>query len=128
MVNSVPSSGFSMNEDARINYIELPADDFDRIKAFYRDVFGWTFQDFGENYLAFNDGRMDGGFYRSPRQSDYAQGAALVILYAEDLESMRDRITAAGGQLCRPIFSFPGGRRFHFRDPSHNELAVWSDR
>ncbi len=117
-----------MNEDKRINYIELPAESIDKVKAFYGEVFGWTFQDYGEDYCAFNDGRMDGGFYRSPLRSNSDQGAALVVLYAKDLEATMDRITAAGGKIARPIFSFPGGRRFHFHDPNRNELAVWSDK
>lgn len=71
---------------------------------------------------------MDGGFYHSPLRSESSQGAALVVLYAEDLEATLERITAAGGELCKPIFSFPGGRRFHSLDPNRNELAVWSDR
>ena len=49
-----------------------------------------------------------------------------MILYATDLEAMDARVRAAGGTITRPIFSFPSGRRFHFRDPSGNELAVWS--
>lgn len=112
----------------RINYIELPAEDFAGIRAFYGDVFGWTFQDYGDNYCAFNDGALDGGFYRAALHSDSSRGAALVVLYAADLELMLERIIAAGGELWKPIFSFPGGRRFHFLDPSRNELAVWSDR
>lgn len=117
-----------MQEDSRINYIELPAEDFAKARAFYGDVFGWTFVDYGENYCAFNDGTTDGGFYRSPLNSDYNRGAALVVLYAKDLEATLERITAGGGEICKPIFSFPGGRRFHFLDPNRNELAVWSDR
>ncbi len=117
-----------MKEDSRINYVELPAEDFTKAKAFYGDVFGWTFEDYGDCYCAFSDGSMDGGFYRSPLRSDSSQGAALVVLYAEDLEATLGRITSAGGELCKPIFSFPGGRRFHFLDPNRNELAVWSDR
>ena len=91
-------------------------------------MFGWTFEDYGDCYCAFSDGSMDGGFYRSPLRSDSSQGAALVVLYAEDLEATLGRLTGAGGDLCKPIFSFPGGRRFHFLDPNRNELAVWSDR
>ena len=117
-----------MKEDCRINYVELPAEDFTKTKAFYGDVFGWTFHDYGDRYCAFSDGSMDGGFYRSPLRSDSSRGAALVVLYAENLEATQERITAAGGELRRPIFPFPGGRRFHFLDPSGNELAVWSDR
>ena len=116
-----------MLEDSRINYIELPAADIGNTKSFYGSVFGWTFEDYGEDYCAFNDGRLDGGFYRSSLKSDSSKGAALVILYATDLEATLERIVAAGAQICRPVFSFPGGRRFHFLDPSGNELAVWSD-
>lgn len=117
-----------MSEKTCINYIELPAESIAKIKAFYGEAFDWTFQDYGEDYCAFNDGRMDGGFYRSPLRSDSDQGAALVVLYAEDLEASLEKVTAAGGEIARPIFSFPGGRRFHFRDPNRNELAVWSDK
>lgn len=118
-----------MLEDKRINYIELPSKDFSSTKAFYGKVFGWTFQDYGENYCAFNDGRLDGGFYRSSLRSDSTkEGAALVVLYADDLEATLKRITDADAEIWMEIFSFPGGRRFHFLDPSGNELAVWSDQ
>ncbi len=117
-----------MKQDSRISYVELCAEEFSKVKAFYGDVFGWTFQDYGDCFCAFKDGSMDGGFYRSPLHSDSGQCAALVVLYAKDLEATQERITAAGGELCKPIFSFPGGRRFHFLDPNRNELAVWSDR
>ncbi|MDE0662887.1 MAG: VOC family protein [Candidatus Dadabacteria bacterium] len=114
-----------MKEDSRINYVELPAEDFTKAKAFYGDVFGWTFQDYGDCYCAFNDGSMDGGFYRSPLQSDSSQGATLVVLYAEDLEATLERITAAGGELCKPMFSFPGGRRFHFLARISHRIGIW---
>lgn len=117
-----------MPEDRRIDYIEFPSGDFERTKGFYQSVFGWTFEDYGENYTAFKDGRLDGGFYRSPLKSDPSLGAVLVVLYADDLEGTMERVTDAGGQISTQIFSFPGGRRFHFLDPSGNELAVWSDQ
>jgi len=116
-----------MLEDSRINYIELPAVDFVSTKLFYQKVFGWAFQDYGSDYCAFNDGRLDGGFYRSPLKSDSTSGAALIVLYADDLETTMDRVISAGAKICKPIFSFPGGRRFHFLDPNGNELAIWSD-
>ena len=117
-----------MNEDAKINYIELPAEDIAKVKDFYVSAFGWSFVDYGEDYCAFNDGNMDGGFYRSPLRSDSANGAALVVLYADNLEATMKQVVDAGGDLLKPIFPFPGGRRFHFLDPNRNELAVWSDR
>lgn len=117
-----------MNQNAKISYIELPAQDIDKVQKFYGAVFGWTFEDYGPDYCAFNDGNMDGGFYRSPLASDSNNGAVLVILYADDLEGTIDRVAAHGGEIKKPIFAFPGGRRFHFLDPNKNELAVWSDQ
>jgi len=110
----------------KINYIELPASDLDKTKLFYGDIFGWTFEDYGPDYCAFNDGENDGGFYRSPLASNSDTGAALVVLHTDDLEAALDKVTENGGTIHKPIFSFPGGRRFHFKDPSQNELAIWS--
>lgn len=116
-----------MPSDRTINYIELPAVDLDAVKAFYSNAFDWAFTDHGPDYTAFNDGHTDGGFYRAPLSSSAAKGAALVVLYAADLEATLDTVTACGGRIVKQIFAFPGGRRFHFADPAGNELAVWSD-
>ena len=112
----------------KINYIELPASDIEKAKEFYGNTFGWTFEDYGPDYCAFNDGSNDGGFYHSPMHSDSGSGAALVVLFAEDLEVVLTQVTENGGTILKSIFSFPGGRRFHFQDPNQNELAVWSDK
>jgi len=117
-----------MTDETQMNYVEFPSSDFEAAKAFYSALFNWSFTAFGEDYLAFNDGRMDGGFYKSEKKAAAADGAALVIFYAKDLEGMQARILSAGGAVCVPIFSFPGGRRFHFHDPHGNELAVWTDQ
>ncbi len=117
-----------MPSNLQIDYIELPASDFDAVQSFYSTVFSWTFEDYGPEYRAFSDGRLDGGFYRAPLRSDADKGAALVIFYAENLESVQTAIESAGGKIVKPIFDFPGGRRFQFTDPAGNELAVWSDR
>ena len=116
-----------MSSNIKINYIEFPAFDLEQVKTFYSDTFGWTFQDFGPEYCAFNDGDMDGGFYTSRLSSKTSNGAVLIVLYSENLESMHDLVIKHGGVIVKEIFSFPGGRRFHFEDPSGNELAVWSD-
>ena len=116
-----------MHADQTIDYIELPARDLERVKVFYAGVFGWSFEDYGPDYCAFNDSRLDGGFYRAELRSSTANGAALVVLYAADLEGTRQRVIDSGGEIVRDIFSFPGGRRFHFADPNGNELAVWSE-
>lgn len=113
-----------MREDGKIDYVELPGADLAATQSFYRQAFGWTFVDYGPSYAAFSQG-LDGGFQAEAAE---AGGAPLVILYARDLEAMLARVEAAGAAVVRPIFSFPGGRRFHFRDPAGNELAVWSER
>lgn len=117
-----------MPGDQKINYLELPARDLDQVQRFYEAAFGWTFVDYGPEYRAFNDGFIDGGFRKVDAASSTANGAALIVLYAEDLERTRDTVLASGGTIVTDIFAFPGGRRFHFADPNGNELAVWSDR
>ena len=117
-----------MPTDKKINYLELPMTDFDAAEAFYSKAFGWTFVDYGPDYRSFSDGTMDGGFFRSELKSQTAGGAALIVIFAEDLEAVRDGVVAAGGTIHKAIFSFPGGRRFHFQDTHGNELAVWSDK
>ena len=117
-----------MQEDRKIDYVEFYAADFDAVEAFYAGSFGWTFTDYGPEYRAFNDGKLDGGFRAGERRSTTETGGALVILYAHDLEATRDTVLEHGGRLTEDIFSFPGGRRFQFLDPHGNELAVWSDR
>lgn len=117
-----------MPSDQKIDYIEFPAGDFDAVQSFYEKAFGWTFTDYGPEYRAFADGKIDGGFYKSDKQSTTDNGSALVILYATDLENTRDTVVASGGKIVKDIFSFPGGRRFQFTDPNGNELAVWSDK
>ena len=117
-----------MPADRKIDYIELPARDLQLAKAFYGSVFGWQFVDYGPEYCAFNDGRLDGGFYQANLNATTANGSVLVVLYADDLEATLARVREGGGCIVKDIFSFPGGRRFQFADPNGNELAVWSDR
>ena len=112
-----------MRTDGRIDYVELPGTDLPATKGFYIRAFGWEFTDYGPNYAAFDEG-LDGGFNA---HDDDRTAAPLVILYADDLPAMAARVEAAGGVITRPIYDFPGGQRFHFRDPSGNELAVWTE-
>lgn len=114
-----------MDRDRRIDYIELPVRDIAACKAFYGEAFGWTFQDWGDTYTSFHDGRLDGGFRLEP---EVALGGPLVVLYAADLEALQQKVSDAGGRIVKEIFSFPGGRRFHFTDPTGHELAIWSDK
>lgn len=112
-----------MQVDGKLIYLELPGGEMAATQRFYTDVFGWRFTDFGPTYAAFTEG-LDGGF-----QSDTAQATAapLPVIWAKDLEAMLARVRAAGAEVTVPIFPFPGGRRFHFRDPAGNELAAMTD-
>src|ERR1700761_8348859 len=112
-----------MPDPVRIDYVEFPGGDLIATKRFYAAAFGWSFTDYGPSYAAFDEG-IDGGF-----NADAADQTAkpLVILYADDLGAMEAQVRAAGGAITRPPYDFPGGRRFHFRDPSGNELAAWSE-
>ena len=116
-----------MNLHEKINYVELPAKDLAATKAFFEFVFGWAFVDYGPEYTAFSDQGLDGGFFKSELASSPQNGAALVIFYSNQLEATLAKVEKAGGTIVRPIFSFPGGRRFHFTEPSGNEFAVWSE-
>ena len=111
----------------KINYIEIPASNLEGTKQFFTDAFGWTFQDYGPDYAAIVDAGLDGGFFRSELQARTETGSALVVLHSADLEASVEKVRQAGGEIVQQIFSFPGGRRFHFTDPSGNEYAVWSD-
>lgn len=119
-----------MNESVheKINYVELPAQDIEAVKQFYAQAFGWTFQDYGPDYCSVTNAGLDAGFYRADQHSDTATGAALIVLYSQTLEASQAKVLAAGGKVVKEIFSFPGGRRFHFTDPNGNELAIWSDQ
>jgi len=114
--------------DKKIDYIELPAADFQKQQQFFEAVFDWSFTSYGPEYHAFTDGHIDGGFYKSKSTSLASTGAALVIFYALDLESVEAKVSSAGGTISTPVFDFPGGRRFHFIDPHGNEFAVWTDK
>ena len=109
-----------MQAQGKIGYVELPAADMAASKRFYAEAFGWRFTDYGPTYAAFDEG-LEGGFQADPAE---APAAPLMVLYAEDLDAMLLKVAAAGADIVRPIFSFPGGRRFHFRDPAGVELAV----
>ena len=110
----------------KIDYIELPACDIPANKKFFELAFGWQFEDFGEEYTAFANQGVDGGFYKSDKKSVTSDGSALVVFLSERLEETQQRIEDCGGSIVQEIFSFPGGRRFHFSDPCGNEYAVWS--
>ncbi len=112
-----------MSRNGKLDYIEMQAADgaLEMVKAFYSAAFGWSFTDYGASYSAFSEG-IDGGFDGATAR----ETKPLPVLYTDDIEASVEAVTQAGGKIVRPIFSFPGGRRFHFTDPAGNELAVWS--
>lgn len=112
------------HRDRSIDYIEFAVADIARSKAFYGTAFGWRFTDYGPDYCEFTDGRMKGGF---DGRGTVTPGGPLVVLYGTDLAEAMGRIEAAGGRIVKPVFDFPGGRRFHFTDPDGYELAVWTE-
>ncbi len=115
-----------MPEHEKINYIELPAKDIEATKSFFTSVFGWSFVDYGPEYTAFANAGIDGGFFKSDLAASTENGSVLVVFYSDELEKTQSNIANAGGSIIKPVFSFPGGRRFHFSDPNGNEYAVWS--
>ncbi len=115
----------SPGNDRRIDNIEFAVSDIARSRDFYGKAFGWTFTDYGPAYCEFTDGRLTGGLAKG---APVTPGGPLVILYADDLEETQRRLEGAGASIVKPVFTFPGGRRFHFLDPDGYELAVWSDK
>jgi len=105
-----------------INYVEMSAEDLAAFKKFYGDVFGWTFQDWGPDYISFEGAGIDGGVFGGQAP---ANGTTIIILYADDLDATEKAVVAAGGEVTSR-HEFPGGKRFHYRDTTGNELAVWT--
>ncbi len=116
-----------MNEHEKLNYVEFPSSDLQSTKAFFNSAFNWSFVDYGPEYTAFSGQGLDGGFFKANQHSSTANGAALLVFYSDNLEGTLAKVIEAGGEIIKPIFSFPGGRRFHFTEPSGNEFAVWSE-
>ncbi len=113
-----------MNEEARIDYIEIPVTDLEKTREFLSALFGWEFQEWGRDYFSFNDGRLEGGLRRADEPAP-ANGV-LIVFYSRDLERDIRRVQDLGASISQPAFEFPGGRRFHFIDPAGTEFAMWS--
>ena len=116
-----------MDQANKIIYVEFHASDLGKTKAFFENVFGWAFTDYGPDYTSFVDGQIAGGFFRSDKRASSAEGGVLVVIFHPQLEDALRRVVEHGGKITREIFSCPGGRRFHFAEPSGNELSVCSD-
>lgn len=107
-----------------INYIEFKATNLEATKNFYSEAFGWNFTDYGDSYIAFESSGLDGGFTKTDQP---ISNGVLVVLYHNNLEEIKEKLIQLGATISVDIFSFPGGKRFQFLDPSGNELAIWSE-
>lgn len=110
-----------MSEALKIDYVEFYSPRLEDSQAFFAEAFGWSFVDYGPDYQDIQGAGTGGGLARSPHD------APLIVLRADDLQAAFDRIAAAGAEITKPIFDFPGGRRFQFREPGGTEMAVWSE-
>ena len=109
----------------RIDYVEFASQRIGATQAFFAKAFDWTFTDYGPEYQALANAGIDGGVFQS---TDEIVLPPLIVLKADDLAAAEAAVTAAGGVITKPAFAFPGGRRFHFREPGGNEMAVWSEK
>ena len=126
-LDDLKNGSIKLTKNNKISYIEIPAKNIEATKAFFTEVFGWSFVDYGPDYCSFSAQGVDGGFYKSDLVASTEKGSPLIVLYSNLLEATHEKIEQAGGEIIKPIFSFPGGRRFHFSDPNGNEYAVWSE-
>jgi hypothetical protein len=117
-----------MSQHHKINYIEIPVKALASSKAFFNQVFGWTFVDYGDDYAAIIGAGINGGLYVSEYNVSVDKGSVLVVLYSNNLAQSQALIKSAGGTIKTPTFKFPGGYRFHFCDGNDNEYAVWGDK
>ena len=116
-----------MSAHEKINYLEFPARDITLTKTFFQAAFEWTFVDYGPDYVACGNAGIDVGFFKSELIATSESGSVLIVFYSQNLKQTLAKVEAAQGAIIKPIFSFPGGRRFHFSDPNGNEFAVWSE-
>ncbi|MFK7864221.1 MAG: VOC family protein [Pseudohongiellaceae bacterium] len=116
-----------INTHNKLNYVEFPSKDIEASKLFFQTAFQWTFEDYGPDYASFSDQGLDGGFYRADLECNSKKGGALLIFYSNEIEKTQADVENAGGVIVQELFDFPGGRRFHFTEPSGNEFAVWTD-
>ena len=113
-----------MGQDAsiKLNFVEFTSPELEKTQAFFASAFGWEFVDFGDDYKDIQGAGIAGGIARGDLRSP------LAVLQVDDLEKMLEKVTTAGAEITLDIFPFPGGRRFQFKEPGGNEMAVWSEK
>lgn len=112
-------------QNNHLNYVEFKSNNLEQTKEFYQKAFAWKFKDYGPSYTSFKESGIFGGFELTDQK---ISNGALLVIYHADLESIKAKVEHLGAKITKEIFSFPGGRRFHFTDHSGNELAIWSDK
>jgi len=117
-----------MMTNNKIDYIEMPVKNLAQSKAFFAQLFGWTYTDYGDTYCSIDNAGIGAGMVEMERDFNTAKGTAFVVMYSDQLEQKCQDVIDAGGKITQEIFSFPGGRRFHFSDLNGNEYAIWSDK
>lgn len=115
------------HQHEKLDYVEFGSTNLEGTKTFFSSVFDWSFTDYGPEYAAFDYQGLEGGFFASEQVASQEKGSALLVFYSNDLEATLLKVEQAGGVVCKAVFDFPGGRRFHFQEPGGNEFAVWSD-
>ena len=115
-----------MDQENHISYIEFPTRDLEHSKTFFQEVFNWSFKDYSPGYASFKNAGIEGGFYQVEKDTDISKETVLVVLYSRNLETTLKKVQSADGIITKKTFSFPGGKRFEFREPGGNKLAVWS--
>lgn len=114
-----------MRAPYQIDYLEFPSTDGRKSRRFFEEAFGWSFIDYGPSYHAIEAAGIEAGIQGD---AEAATAAPLAIVRTADLEAAQQAVELAGGVITRAAFDFPGGRRFHFREPGGNEMAVWVAR
>lgn len=117
-----PTNPHTKLKHEQVQYLEFLSGNLETAKQFYSACFGWKFTDYGPEYTAFEGDYVDGGFTLGTP----VPGTILVILYSDDIGNTKAKVEATGGRIVKDIFTFPGGKRFHFTDPDGYELAVWA--
>lgn len=118
----------AVDKENRIDHIEIPCTELETSRLFFEKVFRWEFISYGNDYILSENGGLQMVLYRSERSFTYERGAPLMVIYRDNLKKAEHDIVEFGGSITQPLFSFPGGSRFHFTDPSGNEFAVWSEK
>lgn len=116
-----------MQNHHQLSYLEIPTKNIEDAKDFFSKVFQWSFVDYGPTYCCFTNQGINGGFIQAELTVSTESGSPLIVLYSSDPAATQSKIEQSGGTIIKPIYSFPGGRRFHFSDPTGNEFAVWSE-